>query len=105
MTWWQLTMALLCTFGFGLLWGVDLGRLIERLRRRRRFTARHYIAPNDLPLPADGGINVPRLVVRAEIKMYGQVVRTDMVISSDVLEQLANGVGKTLTPLPSTEVH
>lgn len=112
MTWWQLTMLVLCVFGFGLIWGVEFGRTIERLRRARTHR-RNLLAmrpETDLaslpvtPSPADA-IEMPRRLARAEIVMCGQVVRTDLIVSSDMLEQLANGLGKTLVSLQSLERH
>lgn len=47
----------------------------------------------------------PPALARVEVQLAGTAVRTDIVIDLLALEAFANGIGKTLTALPSTAKH
>lgn len=55
--------------------------------------------------PAGGSIEVRRPIASIVITLSGNTVQTDMEVSVLLLEQLANGIGRTLVEMPSKERH
>jgi hypothetical protein len=91
----ELIIAAASLFGYGFWFGVYCGRRHERTRRIAlwaRRLARRRTLPMQRPNPTLAAI---------EINFAGHAVRTDVCVDTELLERLANGMGRYTTNLPS----